>query len=72
MMIARVGEGIVTSVGSSEAHTDVLANPDDISKMLLYPRQDFSDLHINNEHTSSSYAWCHYCRYRPFVCVLRI
>lgn len=25
-IIARVGEGIVTSVGSSEAHTDVLAN----------------------------------------------
>ena len=34
-IIARVGEGIVTSVGSSEAHTDVLANPDDISKTVL-------------------------------------
>ena len=34
-IIARVGEGIVTSVGSSEAHTDVLANPDDISNTVL-------------------------------------
>ena len=34
-IIARVGEGIVTTVGSSEAHTDVLANPDDISKTVL-------------------------------------
>ena len=34
-IIARVGEGIVTSVGSSERHTDVLANPDDISKTVL-------------------------------------
>ena len=31
-IIARVGEGIVTTVGSSESHNDVLANPDDISK----------------------------------------
>ncbi len=34
-IIARVGEGIVTTVGSSEMHTDVLANPDDISKTVL-------------------------------------
>ena len=34
-IIARVGEGIVTTVGSSESHTDVLANPDDISKTVL-------------------------------------
>jgi len=34
-IIARVGEGIVTTVGSANSHTDVLANPDDISKTVL-------------------------------------
>lgn len=34
-IIARVGEGIVTTVGSSEKHTDVLESPDDISKTVL-------------------------------------
>ncbi len=34
-IIARVGEGIVTTVGSSDSHNDVLANPDDISKTVL-------------------------------------
>ncbi len=34
-IIARVGEGIVTSVGSSEHHTDVLENPDHISQTVL-------------------------------------
>src|SRR5574344_1634087 len=34
-IIARVGEVIVTTVGSSESHNDVLANPDDISKTVL-------------------------------------
>ena len=34
-VIARVGEGIVTSVGSSNNHSDVLENPDDISKTVL-------------------------------------
>jgi uncharacterized protein YqfA (UPF0365 family) len=34
-IIARVGEGIVTTVGSSEAHTDVLESPDEISKTVL-------------------------------------
>lgn len=34
-IIARVGEGIVTTVGSSANHTDVLANPDVISKTVL-------------------------------------
>ena len=34
-IIARVGQGIVTTVGSSESHNDVLANPDDISKTVL-------------------------------------
>lgn len=34
-IIARVGEGIVTSVGSSGSHADVLENPDSISKLVL-------------------------------------
>ena len=34
-VIARVGEGIVTSVGSARAHSQVLENPDEISKTVL-------------------------------------
>ena len=34
-IIARVGEGIVTTVGSSEFHKEVLENPDLISKTVL-------------------------------------
>lgn len=34
-VLARVGEGIVTTVGSSESHTAVLENPDEISKVVL-------------------------------------
>ena len=34
-IIARVGEGIVTTVGSSETHKEVLENPDLISKTVL-------------------------------------
>ncbi|MGX7197993.1 flotillin-like protein FloA [Enterococcus olivae] len=34
-IIARVGEGIVTTVGSSEKHEAVLQNPDSISKTVL-------------------------------------
>ncbi len=34
-IIARVGEGIVTTVGSSASHNDVLESPDDISKTVL-------------------------------------
>ena len=34
-IIARVGEGIVTTVGSSSKHTDVLENPDLISRTVL-------------------------------------
>lgn len=34
-IIARVGEGIVTTVGSSTAHKDVLENPDLISRTVL-------------------------------------
>ena len=32
---ARVGEGIVSSIGSSENHKSVLENPDSISKLVL-------------------------------------
>ncbi len=34
-VIARVGEGIVTSVGSAANHSEVLENPDHISKTVL-------------------------------------
>lgn len=34
-ILARVGEGIVTTVGSSESHKEVLENPDRISRMVL-------------------------------------
>ena len=34
-IIARVGEGIVTSIGSSDSYKDVLENPDRISKTVL-------------------------------------
>ena len=34
-IIARVGEGIVTSIGSATSHKDVLENPDKISKVVL-------------------------------------
>ena len=34
-IIARVGEGIVTTVGSAESHTAVLESPDEISKTVL-------------------------------------
>lgn len=34
-VLARVGEGIVTTVGSSTAHSEVLENPDNISKLVL-------------------------------------
>ena len=34
-IIARVGEGIVTTIGSSETHMSVLENPDNISKVVL-------------------------------------
>jgi uncharacterized protein YqfA (UPF0365 family) len=34
-ILARVGEGIVTTIGSSETHKLVLENPDNISKVVL-------------------------------------
>lgn len=39
-IIARVGEGIVSAIGSAERHTDVLENPDRISKAVLARRLD--------------------------------
>jgi uncharacterized protein YqfA (UPF0365 family) len=34
-VLARVGEGIVSSIGSSASHKSVLENPDSISKLVL-------------------------------------
>lgn len=34
-VLARVGEGIITTVGSTHDHKDVLANPDHISRTVL-------------------------------------
>lgn len=34
-IIARVGEGVVTTIGSSETHKEVLENPDKISRTVL-------------------------------------
>jgi uncharacterized protein YqfA (UPF0365 family) len=34
-VLARVGEGVVSSIGSAESHKQVLENPDSISKVVL-------------------------------------
>jgi uncharacterized protein YqfA (UPF0365 family) len=34
-VLARVGEGIVSSIGSAKSHKEVLENPDSISKVVL-------------------------------------
>ncbi len=34
-ILARVGEGIVTSIGSATSHKEVLENPDSISRLVL-------------------------------------
>lgn len=34
-VLARVGEGIVSSIGSSQSHKEVLENPDSISRVVL-------------------------------------
>src|SRR3954465_10454336 len=39
-IIARVGEGIVTAIGSAVDHSDVLENPDHISKAVLHKGLD--------------------------------
>jgi uncharacterized protein YqfA (UPF0365 family) len=39
-IIARVGEGIVSAIGSAETHSEVLGSPDRISKKVLSRRLD--------------------------------
>jgi uncharacterized protein YqfA (UPF0365 family) len=39
-IVARVGEGIVKAIGGAEHHTDVLANPNLISKAVLHNALD--------------------------------
>lgn len=39
-IVARVGEGIVSAIGSADTHADVLENPDRISKAVLARRLD--------------------------------
>jgi uncharacterized protein YqfA (UPF0365 family) len=39
-VIARVGEGIVSAIGSAGSHKDVLENPDKISKAVLHKGLD--------------------------------
>jgi uncharacterized protein YqfA (UPF0365 family) len=39
-ILARVGEGIVSSIGSAESHKIVLENPDSISKLVLHKGLD--------------------------------
>lgn len=39
-VLARVGECIVTSIGSAETHKEVMENPDSISKLVLQKRLD--------------------------------
>ena len=39
-IIARVGEGIVSAIGSAQSHLEVLENPDRISKTVLGRRLD--------------------------------
>ena len=41
-IVARVGEGIVTAIGSAETYKDVLENPDTISKTVLAKGLDAS------------------------------
>jgi uncharacterized protein YqfA (UPF0365 family) len=39
-IVARVGEGIVSAIGSAETHSEVLASPDRISKKVLARKLD--------------------------------
>lgn len=39
-IVARVGEGIVSAIGSSETHAEVLASPDRISRAVLSRKLD--------------------------------
>ena len=42
-VVARVGEGIVTCIGSSDSYKAVLENPDSISKLVLHKGVDDGD-----------------------------
>ena len=42
-IIARVGEGIITAIGSSDSHLQVMENPDRISKAVLAARPGRAD-----------------------------
>jgi uncharacterized protein YqfA (UPF0365 family) len=64
-VIARVGEGIITAIGSSDTHLEVLENPDRISKAVLQRGLDahtafeivsidIADIDVGREHWSSS------------------
>lgn len=50
-ILARVGEGIVASIGTASSHADVLEHPDSISKVVLQKELDagtaFEILSIN-------------------------
>lgn len=39
-ILARVGEGIVASIGAADSHADVLEHPDSISKVVLHKGLD--------------------------------
>ena len=39
-IVARVGEGVVSAIGSAETHAEVLANPDRISRAVLARKLD--------------------------------
>ena len=45
-IIARVGEGIISTIGSAETHLQVLENPDNISKTVLSKGLDAGSIDI--------------------------
>ena len=47
-VLARVGEGIVSSIGSAESHKQVLENPDSISKLVLSKGLDEVRISVHN------------------------
>jgi uncharacterized protein YqfA (UPF0365 family) len=48
-IIARVGQGIVSAIGSSESYKTVLENPDDISRAVLSKGLDFQERFYNSQ-----------------------
>ena len=63
-VLARVGEGIVTSIGSSYNHKEVLENPDKISKVVLQRGLDagtaFEILSIDIADIDVGKYWCNF------------